>query len=236
MINKKAVLVTRPEGDLSEANFKIMEEELAELPDGHVRLQVEHLSIDAFIRTTLDARDGHHGSMALDSPVIALGTARVLESKFDGLNQGDAVFGPLGAQSYVQLPGEMFRVLDESDQPARAYLGALGMTTGLTAYSGMINVGEVAQGDVIVVSAAAGAVGSIACQIGKIKGATVIGIAGGAHKCEYLLNEIGCDFAIDYKADDIGAKLDELDINPLIVHPDGCTAADVLLRVDPETL
>jgi NADPH-dependent curcumin reductase CurA len=133
----------------------------------------------------------------------------VLESKFDGLNQGDAVFGPLGAQSYVQLPGEMFRVLDESDQPARAYLGALGMTTGLTAYSGMINVGEVAQGDVIVVSAAAGAVGSIACQIGKIKGATVIGIAGGAHKCEYLLNEIGCDFAIDYKADDIGAKLDE---------------------------
>ena len=209
MINKKAVLVTRPEGDLSEANFKIMEEELAELPDGHVRLQVEHLSIDAFIRTTLDARDGHHGSMALDSPVIALGTARVLESKFDGLNQGDAVFGPLGAQSYVQLPGEMFRVLDESDQPARAYLGALGMTTGLTAYSGVINVGEVAQGDVIVVSAAAGAVGSIACQIGKIKGATVIGIAGGAHKCEYLLNEIGCDFAIDYKADDIGAKLDE---------------------------
>ena len=76
-------------------------------------------------------------------------------------------------------------------------------------FFGMINVGEVAQGDVIVVSAAAGAVGSIACQIGKIKGATVIGIAGGAHKCEYLLNEIGCDFAIDYKADDIGAKLDE---------------------------
>ena len=209
MMNRKAVLVSRPEGTMSESNFKIVEEELDELPDGHVLLQVEHLSIDAFIRTMLDEREGHHGSMALDSTVIALGTARVMESKFDGLNQGDAVFGPLGAQSYVQLPGEMFRVLDESDQPARVYLGALGMTTGLTAYSGMINVGEASQGDVIVVSAAAGAVGSIACQLGKIKGGTVIGIAGGAHKCDFLLNEIGCDFAIDYKADDIGDKLDE---------------------------
>ena len=209
VMNKKVVLAKRPEADLKETDFQIVEEELGELPDGHVRLQVEHLSIDAFIRTMLDDRNSHHGSMALDTPVTALGTARVVESKFDGLNQGDAVFGPLGAQTHAQLPGEMYRKLDESEVPARTYLGALGMTTGLTAYAGMIAVGEVTEGDVVVVSAAAGAVGSVASQLAKIKGATVIGVAGGAHKCEYLINELGCDHAIDYKADDIGAKLTE---------------------------
>lgn len=210
VMNKKVVLSTRPDGEITEANFKLIEEELGELADGQVRLHVEHLSIDAFIRTMLDDRDGHHGSTDLNAAVTALGTARVVESRFDGLNQGDAVFGPIGAQTQVHMPGEMYRKLDESEQPARAYLGALGMTTGLTAYAGMIKVGEVQVGDTVVVSAAAGAVGSVACQLAKIQGARVIGIAGGAHKCQYLTDQIGCDHAIDYKSDDVGAKLNEL--------------------------
>jgi NADPH-dependent curcumin reductase CurA len=210
VINKKVVLAGRPNGTPQPSDFKVIEEDVGELPDGQVRLQVEYLSIDAFIRTMLDDRDdSHHGSMEIDTPVIALGTARVVESKFDGLNQGDAVFGPMGAQTIVQLPGEMYRKLDDSEVPARTYLGALGMTTGLTAYAGMITVGEVQAGDTVVVSAAGGAVGSIACQIAKIKGATVIGIAGGKEKCEFLTGDVGCDFAIDYKGDDIDAKLKE---------------------------
>lgn len=210
MINKKVVLATRPDGAPKPTDFKVLEEEVAELGDGQVRVQVEYLSIDAFIRTTLDDReDSHHGVMAIDTPVIALGTARVIESKFDGLNQGDAVFGPLGAQTIVNGPGEMYRKLDDSEVPAHTYLGALGMTTGLTAYAGMITVGEVQAGDIVVVSAAGGAVGSIACQLAKIKGATVIGIAGGADKCAFLKDDIGCHHAIDYKNDDIDAKLKE---------------------------
>ena len=210
MKNTMVVLAARPDGTPKPSDFKFVEGELPELGEGQVRLKVEHLSIDAFIRTMLDGDEGaHHGTIGLEeTPVIALGTARVVESRFDGLNQGDAVFGPLGAQSYATMPGEMYRKLEEDDIAPQTYLGALGMTTGLTAYTGMINVGEVKADDVVVVSAAAGAVGSMACQIAKVK-ATVIGIAGGPAKCDYLTQDVGCDFAIDYKNDDIDAKLKE---------------------------
>jgi NADPH-dependent curcumin reductase CurA len=210
MINKKIVLAQRPNGQPVESDFRIVEEEVPTLAEGEVLLAVEHLSIDAFIRTTLDNDEGIHGSMALDTPVIALGVGRVLDSRFDGLNQGDAVFGPLGAQTHVTGHGGMYRKLDESNASARDYLGVLGMTTGLTAYVGMISVGEVAAGDTVVVSAAAGAVGTVACQMAKIAGARVIGIAGGPEKVDYLVNEIGCDAAIDYKAGEIASQLQEL--------------------------
>ncbi len=209
MINRKVVLAARPEGQPKVSDFKLVEEEVRAPGDGEVLLQTDYLSIDAFIRTTLDAQPGLHGIVDLNAPVVALGVAHVLESRFPGLEQGDAVFGPLGAQTHVVGAGGMYRKLSQGDLPARSYLGALGMTTGLTAYAGMILVGEVAEGDTVVVSAAAGAVGTIACQIAKIAGARVIGIAGGAAKVDFLLNQIGCDAAIDYKADDVAAKLRE---------------------------
>ena len=210
MINRKVVLVARPDGQPEESDFKIVEETLPELTDDQVLVEVEHLSIDAFIRTTLDGEAGIHGTMDLDTPVIALGVARVVASQFDGLNQGDAVFGPLGAQTHAIGPGNMYRKLDTHDLPARACLGALGMTTGLTAYVGMISVGEVREGDTVVVSAAAGGVGTIACQLAKIAGARVIGIAGGPVKVDYLVAEIGCDAGIDYKAGNVADQLREL--------------------------
>lgn len=200
MKNKKVVLAQRPQGQPQESDFRVIEEDLAPLAEDQVLLVTEHLSIDAFIRTTLDETQGLHGSMELNTPVIALGVARVVSSQFEGLNQGDAVFGPMGAQTHVVAPGAMFRKLDNDDVPPRSYLGALGMTTGLTAYAGMITVGKVAAGDTVVVSAAAGAVGTVACQLAKIAGASVIGIAGGSAKVDYLVNQIGCDAAIDYKA------------------------------------
>lgn len=141
---------------------------------------------------------------------MALGVGRVMDSRSDDLKQGDAVFGPMGAQTHVIWPAAMLRRLDESeDVPARAYLGALGMTTGLTAYAGMICRGQVAEGETVVVSAAAGAVGVMACQLAKVSGARVIGIAGGREKCDFLINEIGCDDAVDYKSGDLAAKLKE---------------------------
>ena len=208
--NRKVVLSQRPEGEPKLSDFSIVEDETKSLDDGEVLLKVEHLSIDAFIRTTLDGPKGHHGTMDLDSPVIALGIGRVIDSRSGDLNQGDAVFGPMGAQTHVVWPANMLRKVEESDVPARTYLGALGMTTGLTAYAGMICVGDVQEGETVVVSAAAGAVGSMACQFARIKGARVVGIAGGSEKCEFLKTELGCDDAVDYKTDDVNARLKAL--------------------------
>ena len=206
---RKVVLSQRPNGAPEETDFTLVEADLKELEEGEVLLKVEHLSIDAFIRTMLDDRDGHHGKIDLDSPVTALGIGRVVDSRSEDLQQGDAVFGPMGAQTHVIWPAGILRKLDESSVPARTYLGALGMTTGLTAYAGMICVGKVQPAETAVVSAAAGAVGSMACQIAKIAGARVIGIAGGEEKCDYLMSEIGCDAAVDYKSGDLSIKLKE---------------------------
>ena len=197
---RKAVLTKRPDGEPVEADFSIEEAELPELQEGEVLLKVEHLSIDAFIRTTLDGPQGLHGTMDVGTPVMALGIGRVVDSRSDELNQGDAVFGPMGAQTHVIWNAAMLRKVEETDVPARTYLGALGMTTGLTAYAGMLVCGKIEEGDTVVVSAAAGAVGSIACQLAKIAGARVIGIAGGPDKCKFLTEVIGCDEAADYKA------------------------------------
>ena len=121
-----------------------------------------------------------------------------------------AVFGPLGAQTHAVLPAAFFRKLDEAVAPARAYLGVLGLTTGLTAWVGMKTVGEVGDGDTVVVSAAAGAVGSVACEIARLSGARVIGIAGGPDKVRYLVDELGCEAGIDYKREDVAGRLGEL--------------------------
>lgn len=204
---KKVVLVQRPDGAPKESDFEVKAGETPPLEDGQVLLKVEHLSIDAFIRTMLDNRDSFHGTIDIESPVMALGIGRVIDSRSEILNQGDAVFGPMGAQTHVVWPAEMLRKVDESEVPARTYLGALGMTTGLTAYAGMISVGKVQAGETVVVSAAAGAVGMMAAQLAKVKGARVIGVAGGEEKCEFLRDEIGLDDAIDYKSGDLNEKL-----------------------------
>jgi len=206
MKNTKVVLQKRPDGAVSESDMVLVEETIAPLEPGEVMLEVEHLSVDAFIRTTFD-EGAFHGTAGLGQPIMALGTARVVDSRFEGLNQGDAVFGPMGAQTHAKLPGAMLQKLNEDELPARCYLGVLGLATGMTAYAGMVKVAQVSKDDTVVVSAAAGAVGSCACQVAKNLGARVIGIAGGAAKVDYLLNEIGCDAAVDYKAPDLADQL-----------------------------
>jgi NADPH-dependent curcumin reductase CurA len=206
--NRKAVLSRRPEGQPVLEDFEIIEQPIQEPGEDQVLIKVEHLSIDAFITTTL-AYDGLHGQSELRAPVMALGTGRVLKSNFDGLDEGDAVFGPMGAQQYAVNKGSDYQKLPEGPLEPRTYLGALGLTTGLTAYAGMVCVGEVAAGDTVVVSAAAGAVGTVACQIARNRGARVIGIAGGPEKCAFL-TEIGCEGAIDYKNEDVHSRLREL--------------------------
>jgi NADPH-dependent curcumin reductase CurA len=208
--NRRIVLAKRPDGVPVESDFALEESDLLPLGEDQVTIEASHLSVDAFIRTTLEEREGHHGSIPLGAPVVALGVGKVIDSTFDGLAPGDWVNGPLMAQTHAQMPGAMFQKIDTDIAPPSAYLGILGMTTGLTAYFGLLEVAGVNEGDTVVVSGAAGAVGSVACQLASIQGGRVIGIAGGPEKGRYLTETIGCDAAVDYKNDDVGTKLDEL--------------------------
>jgi NADPH-dependent curcumin reductase CurA len=205
LLNKKVVLCRRPDGMAQASDFEIIEQDVGELKDGQVLVKTEHLGIDAFINTTL-AYDGHHGQSELRQPVIALGVGRVIESRSEDFAVGDGVVGAIGAQEYARKPASDFRKVNTDSVALRAHLGLLGMTTGFTAYAGMLLVGEVREGDTVAVSGAAGAVGTIACQLAKFRGARVIGIAGGKAKCDYL-QEIGCDGAIDYKSDNVTEQL-----------------------------
>jgi NADPH-dependent curcumin reductase CurA len=119
------------------------------------------------------------------------------------------VTGPLGVQRFAHLPGVLLRKIDEEQAPPSAHVGVLGLTGGITAYFGILDKGAVQPGETVVVSAAAGCVGSIAGQIAKIKGARVIGIAGGAHKVRHVIDELGFDDCIDYKSEDVHASLGE---------------------------
>lgn len=209
-INHRVALAARPDGVPEESDFRIEEETVDELADGEVLVAVEVLSMDAFIRTTLD-EGAFHGTVPIGGTVTALGGGRVVESRSDTLSPGDAVVGGLGAQTLAKVPAALVQPVDTSSVPLRTYLGALGMTTGLTAYAGMVFVGAPGPGDTVVVSGAAGAVGSFAGQIAKLSGADkVIGVAGGPEKGAFLVDELGFDASIDYKAGDVGAQLDQL--------------------------
>ena len=209
-VNNKIVLAARPQGMPALCDFRLETEPVTGPTAGQVVIAVDVLSIDAFIRTVLDERS-YHGSVPLGGTITALGVGHVLHSTVDDLQPGDSVFGPLGAQTLVTLPAFALRKLDVSRVPATTYLGALGLTTGLTAYFGMIEVGAVRPGETVVVSGAGGAVGSLAGQIARIAGAgRVIGIAGGPEKVAFLIDELGYDAGIDYKHDDVEAQLHEL--------------------------
>ena len=209
-INRKVVLRQRPHGTPLDTDFDVVDENLGSPKPGGVLVQVDVLSIDAFIRTVLD-EGGYHATADIGHAVTALGVGRVIESNADEFEPGDHVFGPLGAQTIAALPGGALRKLDVTSVPPTAYLGALGLTTGMTAYFGIVEVGAVKAGDTVVVSGAAGAVGSIAGQLARLSGATrVIGIAGGPGKVAFLVDELGFDAAIDYKNEDVEIRLREL--------------------------
>jgi NADPH-dependent curcumin reductase CurA len=207
--NRKIVLVRRPEGLPDPSCFRVEEEAVSEPAAGEVLVEVSHVSIDPFIETSLH-EGSFHQTVPLGGMVGGLGVGRVLESAYAELKPGDPVFGPVGIQTLAKLSGPGVRKVDEKRAPLTAYLGALGLTAGLTSYFGMRDVGAVKAGETVVVSGAAGAVGSIAGQIAKIGGARVIGIAGGLNKVRYVVDDLGLDACIDYKGEDVEARLREL--------------------------
>ena len=206
-MNQRVVLLRHPDGRIGADDFAVREEPLRELAEGEVRVQTDCLSIDAFIRTTLEA-EGYHARTPVGETVIALGVGKVIESRADDRPVGSWVFGPMMAQRYATGPAATFQPIQPTNElPPTAFLGVLGLTTGLTAWVGMRHLGQPTEGQTVVVSGAAGAVGSVAAQLAKNAGARVVGVAGGEEKCAYLTEELGLDAAVDYKAGQLEADL-----------------------------
>jgi NADPH-dependent curcumin reductase CurA len=207
--NTRVTLAHRPVGEATPDCFAIEVDELDPLEDGRVRVAVEYVSVDAGTRTMLRG-EGFHRQVGIGDTILAGGVGRIVESTVEGWDVGQAVGGGLGVQTIATLRPDHLHQLDDSIGPLSHHLGVLGPSTGVTAWIGMRRVAKPEPGDVFVVSAAAGAVGSIAGQIAKRDGARVIGIAGGPAKVRYLTSELGFDAAIDYKHDDVNTRLREL--------------------------
>jgi NADPH-dependent curcumin reductase CurA len=209
LTNTRVTLARRPVGEATPDCFAVVEEPLETLPDGQVRVAVEYVSVDAGTRTMLRG-EGFHRQVGLGETILAGGVGRIVESNATGWEVGQAVVGGLGVQTFATLRPDQLRKVDDSLGSLSHHLGVLGPSTGVTAWIGIRCVAKPKRGDTFVVSAAAGAVGSIAGQIAKRDGARVIGIAGGPAKVDYLTSELGFDAAIDYKNEDVTARLREL--------------------------
>ena len=208
--NTKVVLAKRPEKVATSDCFEVISEALSPLAEGEVRVQVAYISVDAGTRTML-VGDGFHQQVGLGRTILAGGVGFVLESRAEGFEPGQAVRGALGAQTIATVSAKLIETVEPlPGHDLSIHLGALGASTGITAWIGVKCVAKPKDGDVFVVSAAAGAVGSIAGQIAKKQGARVIGIAGGERKKAFLTETLGFDAGIDYKAEDVTDQLKAL--------------------------
>jgi NADPH-dependent curcumin reductase CurA len=204
LINRQLHLKTRPEGLVKREDFDLQEHQVPALKDGEFLVRVLYLSMDPTNRVWMSDIPQYMPPVAIGEVMRALGLGRVIASKSPHYAEGDLVQGLLGWQDYAVIDDR--RRKDYVKLPAKApvplptLLGACGFS-GLTAYYGLTEIAPVQAGETLVVSAAAGSVGSIAGQIGKLRGARVVGIAGGQDKCRHLVEELGFDAAVDYKTD-----------------------------------
>jgi len=208
--NRRIVLAERPSGMVDERTTRLEQLEVPEPGAGEALVKVRYISIDPTIRTWMDDAPGYLPPIAIDEVVRSGGVGEVIASNSETYSVGDMLFGMTGWQDYVIADaGERAMQPLPAGLSPTAALSIFGIT-GMTAYFGMIDVGRVKEGDVVVVSGAAGATGSTAGQIAKIKGAKkVVGIAGGPEKCKWIVDELGFDEAIDYKHENVAARLRE---------------------------
>lgn len=219
-LNRRFVLASRPVGLPKESDFKMTETTLPELKDGELLVRAMYLSVDPYMRGRISGMKSYAAPVEIGQTIVGGGIARVVESKNPGFAPGDIVDIYMGWQEYAISDGRGLRKLDPSIAPVSTGLGVLGMT-GLTAYFGLLDVCNPKPGETVVVSGAAGAVGSIVGQIAKIKGCKTVGIAGDDDKVAWILKDCGYDAAFNYKTtENYPAKLKELCPNGIDVYFD----------------
>ncbi len=205
-VNHQVRLAARPVGLPKPTDWEHTEEPIAQPKDGDVLVKVRYLSLDPAMRGWMNDSRSYIPPVGLGEVMRAGGVGEVLASRHPAFAEGDFVTGITGAQEYATLPGDGLTKVDPDRVPLPVYLSALGMT-GMTAYFGLLDVGRPREGETVVVSGAAGAVGGMVGQIAKIKGCRAVGIAGGEEKCRHVVEDLGFDACIDYRAGSVGRAL-----------------------------
>ncbi|WP_118181322.1 NADP-dependent oxidoreductase [Paraburkholderia phosphatilytica] len=198
-INRQILLVSRPQGAASTDNFSLVEAPLAPLADGELRVRNHYLSLDPYMRGRMSDAKSYATPQPLNEVMIGGTVGEVVESKHPKFAVGDKVVGVLGWQEFGVSDGRGLQKVDDTHVPLSAYLGPVGMP-GVTAWYGLNRIITPKAGETVVVSAASGAVGSVVGQLAKLAGARAVGIAGGAEKCRYVVETLGFDACVDYKA------------------------------------
>ncbi|HBI70463.1 MAG TPA: NADP-dependent oxidoreductase [Massilia sp.] len=205
-MNRALVLQQRPHGAPDADTFRLTETPVPQAQEGQVLLRTLYLSLDPYMRGRISAAKSYAASVELGAVMVGGTVSRVEASRHPDFQVGQLVLGYSGWQDYALSDGAGLNKLDDDPRLASRALGVLGMP-GFTAYMGLLDIGQPRPGETVVVAAASGAVGSLVGQIAKIKGARAVGIAGGADKCRYVVDELGFDACIDHRAPDFAAQL-----------------------------
>jgi NADPH-dependent curcumin reductase CurA len=205
-LNRRIVLAARPQGLPTPADFRLESAPVPVPGEGQVLLRTLWLSLDPYMRNLMDAAGTAYApAVPLGQPMVGGTVNRVVASRHPGFGVGDLVLGSAGWQDYALSDGTGLQPLDDMPQPSLA-LGGLGMPA-FTAYVGLLDIGQPQPGETVVVGAATGAVGSVVGQIARLRGARVVGIAGGAEKCRHAMEELGFGACLDHRAPDLAGRL-----------------------------
>jgi NADPH-dependent curcumin reductase CurA len=204
--NRQILLASRPRGEPTPDNFKLVEADVPEPGPGQMLLRTIYLSLDPYMRGRMDAGPSYAKPVEVGEVMEGRAVCEVVKSNLPQYQPGDIAVARTGWQEYALSDGNGVQKLDPALRPLPYALGVLGMP-GLTAYTGLLNIGKPQPGETLVVAAASGAVGSVVGQIAKIKGCRAIGIAGGERKCRYVKEELGFDTCLDHHQPDLAERL-----------------------------
>ncbi|GAB1540518.1 NADP-dependent oxidoreductase [Scytonema sp. NUACC21] len=223
-INQQIVLKSRPVGEPKENDFAIVETPILEPGEGEVLNRIIYLSLDPYMRGRMSDRESYAAPVELNSVMVGGTVSQVMKSNHPQFSEGDFVLSYNGWQAYGVSKGETLRKLDPNQAPISYALGVTGMP-GMTAYFALLDIGQPQAGETVVVSAATGAVGSVAGQIAKIKGCRVVGVAGSDAKCDYAVKELGFDACINHKTQELSSALKAACPNGIDVYFDNTAGA-----------
>src|SRR6059036_2087705 len=202
LLNRQVLLRSRPTGEPRVSDFELVESPVPAPGEGELLCRTIYLSLDPYMRGRMNDAKSYAQPVELGTPMVGGAVSEVIASNHTAFPTGSFVVGPTGWQAYALSRGAGMRKLDPKAAPPTTALGVLGMP-GMTAYVGLLDIGQPKSGETVVVSAASGAVGSIVGQLAKTRGCRAVGVAGSRDKCRFVVDELGFDACVNYKTDDL---------------------------------